>query len=94
MEHSDGTGTVQPQGAGALEGRLLAHRRVLGLIVQTLAEPQRAALRDWLAGNSVLHDGQEDPGAVPTEANAIALAVADEYRLLAEMLARPDQLNR
>lgn len=71
---------------GALEGRLLAHRRLLALILQSLPDPRREALHDWLVGRSILHDGQEDPGAVPTEANAIALAVADEYRLLAEML--------
>ena len=78
---------------GALEGRLLAHRRLLGLIVQSLPDPRREALHDWLVGRSILHDGQEDPGAVPTEANAIALAVADEYRLLAEMLASSDPVS-
>ena len=88
MDNSDASRMIQADGTGALEGRLLAHRRLLGLIVQTLPEARREALHDWLTANAVLHDGQEDPGAVPTAADIIALAVADEYRLLAEMLSR------
>ena len=68
-----------------LEGRLLAHRRILQLIVGALAEtpagPRIAAL---LETRETLQDGQEDPGAVETAGVAIGLAVADEFRRLVE----------
>jgi hypothetical protein len=72
-----------------LEGRLTAHRAVLAALVA--ASPDRTALTALLQDRSVMRDGQEDPGAVPTEAVRIEGALADEFRLLAEAVARHDQ---
>ncbi len=74
----------------ALEGRLLAQRRVLARLLAhgTASEWQDAT--DWLADRQILHDGQEDPGAVPAEGMAQELAMAAEFRELAE-LARRDR---
>lgn len=72
-----------------LEGRLTAHRAVLAALVA--ASPDRNALLELLHDRSIMHDGQEDPGAVPTEAVRIEGALADEFRLLAEAVARQGQ---
>ncbi|HET9068558.1 MAG TPA: hypothetical protein VFN28_07915 [Amaricoccus sp.] len=71
-----------------LEGRVLAHRRILQLMVSALADtPAGERLRALLAARSTLQDGQEDPGAVETDGMALELAVADEFRLVAEGIA-------
>jgi hypothetical protein len=71
----------------ALEGRLLAHRRALQLIVGALAEtPAGERLLDSLNRRSTLQDGQEDPGAVAAVGVGIELAMADEFRMIAEGL--------
>jgi hypothetical protein len=72
------------------EGRLLAHRRILQLILRELAGSSAgtrvaALLRD----RSTMQDGQEDPGAVETDGMGIELAVAEEFRRVLEGL--PDQ---
>ena len=76
--------------AETLEGRILAHRRVLGLLlaerIQSGAAP---GLLDALSDAQVMHDGQEDPGAVPDPALGVALAMTDEIReVTAEMRRR------
>ena len=45
----------------------------------------RAAVGEWLAGQEILNDGQEDPGAVPGEGLALELALADELRRIAQL---------
>lgn len=72
----------------ALEGRLLAHRRVLQLIVGELAggvvgERVETKLRE----RSTLRDGQEDPGAVETAGIGIELAMAEEFRWIVKGLS-------
>lgn len=66
----------------SLEGRLLAHRRLLVEILRSLPQPRQAALMDWLQDRAIYQDGQEDPGAVPGEGLELELARADEFRLL------------
>lgn len=66
-----------------IEGRLLAHRRLLAEIVRHLPG---AGLDDWLASRSVMRDGQEDPGAVLTGAEGLSLSLAEEYREIAALL--------
>jgi len=71
----------------AVEGRLLAHRRILQLIVGEIAggmagERIEALLRE----RSTLQDGQEDPGAVESAGMGIELAVAEEFRRIVEGL--------
>ena len=68
-----------------LAGQLAAHRKLLGQILITLGdERQRADLLDFLRERQSLRDGQEDPGAVPTEALDFELALANELRLIEE----------
>ena len=77
-----------------LEGRLLAHRRILQLMVVALAgTPAGERIQGLLAARETLQDGQEDPGAVETDGMALELAVADEFRLIAEGIPRgaPDE---
>lgn len=74
----------------SLEARLLAHRRVLAQLVASLPQADRRALTDWIDTRTVMHDGQEDPGAVPVEDAAEELALADEYRRIADLAASAD----
>ncbi|MFN3524643.1 MAG: hypothetical protein ACK4YU_01025 [Paracoccus sp. (in: a-proteobacteria)] len=76
-------------GAG-LEARLLAHRHLLAQLVAVLPQSDRRALTDWIDTRTVMRDGQEDPGAVPAEGGAEELALADEYRLIADLAASAD----
>ena len=69
--------------AETIEGRILAHRRILGLILAEVVQSGAApALLDALDDAQVMHDGQEDPGAVPTEGVGQALTVTDEFRMI------------
>jgi len=72
----------------SLEGRLLAQRRVLARLLAASAEPEWRQVGEWLAERDVLHDGQEDPGAVPAEGMALELAMSAEFRALAELAAQ------
>lgn len=74
-----------------LEGRLLAHRRLLARLIALLPEEGRQTLLDWMDAREVMFDGQEDPGAVPTEGLAQSMGMADEFRLIAEAAATPAQ---
>lgn len=67
-----------------LEGRLLAHRRLLVKLVALLE--RNHDLVDWLEERSVYRDGQEDPGAVGGAGLELELALVDEYRLLKLMV--------
>lgn len=61
-----------------IEGRLLAQRQVLAMMV---AGHSREEILDWLEDAG--RDGQEDPGAVESAAYAIEGALAAERRALA-----------
>lgn len=63
-----------------IEGRIIAHRRLLIQILVGLDGPAREKLLNWVAEREVLHDGQEDPGAVPAESAVLPLSIADEFR--------------
>ncbi|MTH79928.1 hypothetical protein [Paracoccus aestuariivivens] len=43
---------------------------------------------DWLETRQILQDGQEDPGVVETDGLALELALADEFRHMAETLRK------
>ena len=68
----------------ALEGRLLAHRRILQLVVGALAGTPAGDRLLVLRERSTLRDGQEDPGAVLDGVLAVEFAVAEEFRLLVD----------
>jgi hypothetical protein len=73
----------------ALEGRLLAHRRILQLIVGELAGSLAGErVESLLRERSTLQDGQEDPGAVETTGLGIEMAVAEEFRRVIDGLPR------
>lgn len=69
-----------------LEGRITALRALLARLVANAAD--RDSLLALLDERSVMQDGQEDPGAVPSDAARIDGAQADEFRLLAEAVRR------
>ncbi len=72
-----------------LEGRLLAHRRILQLILSELADtPAGERIATRLRERSTLQDGQEDPGAVETAGLGLEFAIAAEFRMVAEGLPR------
>lgn len=60
-----------------LEGMIIAHRKILAQLVAVTLEKD-TDLAERLDDRSVLRDGQEDPGAVPTDGVAIGLAIAEE----------------
>ncbi len=69
----------------AFEGRMLAHRRILARLIAALPEADRTAMMHWMDNREVMRDGQEDPGAVPTEGSALELAMADEFTRVATL---------
>ncbi|MDR7124286.1 hypothetical protein [Pseudotabrizicola sp. 4114] len=84
----------------AVEGRLLAQRKVLALILaRMLAQEGGRDLRDALDTLSVMQDHQEDPGAVPDGPERIEGAIAVEIReivraaLRAQTTMNPDGMS-
>lgn len=75
----------------ALEGRLIAHRKLMARLLALLSDTDRKQIDDWLDKTSVPHDGQEDPGIMPSDADALELALADELRLIRDRLAAATQ---
>lgn len=74
----------------SLEGRILAHRQILGAIVAELSAREDGAGRvaDLLGSRENFQDGHEDPGAVPDPGLAIEAALSDEMRLVSEEAKR------
>ena len=78
-----------PMTSETIEGRILAHRRILGLILAEMVQSGAAPdLLDALDDAQVMHDGQEDPGAVPHPALGVGLAMADETREIVAAMRR------
>jgi hypothetical protein len=78
-----------------LEARLLAHRRLLQIIIGELAGTDaEERLREFLHDRTTLQDGQEDPGAVVASGIGLELAVAEEFRSIVEGLPSPDHRER
>lgn len=72
------------QSEASVEGRLIAHRQLLSLIVAGLGAPNEDQIWDFLEERSVFQDAEEDPGVLPSPAHGIQLALADELRLISE----------
>ena len=70
----------------AQDARLIAYAKLIDALPDLLAPEARRQLCDWLAERQVLHDGQEDPGAVITEGLETELAIAEVFRQLADRL--------
>jgi hypothetical protein len=76
---------VQTQSTATLEGRLLAHRKILARLIAALPVEVSGDLTAWLEERSVLHDGQEDPGSIPTEGLQLELSLADEIATILDL---------
>jgi len=69
-----------------LEGRIIAHRKILARVIAALAaEKGGAELLDYLKDRRHLQLHEEDPGAVPDPGLAIEGAIADEVRQVLEL---------
>ena len=75
---------------GGIEGRLLAHRQILGAIVAELAAREGGAglITDLIERRQVFQGFEEDPGAVPDPGMAVEAALSDEMRLVSEEATR------
>lgn len=60
------------------EGRLIAQRQVLAMLI---SGRDKSDILQWL--EEAMRDGQEDPGAVESDAFAIEGALAEERQALA-----------
>jgi hypothetical protein len=69
-----------------LEGRILAHRRLLVELLRGLPDDRRSQMLDWLDERALYQDGQEDPGAVPGDGIELELARADEFQILKKLV--------
>ena len=73
------------QSPESIDGRLIAQRKAMALIIAAMDGAAREALEGALSDRSVFSGGDEDPGADgPSGAFAIEAAAAEEYRLLLE----------
>lgn len=69
-----------------LEGRILAHRKILARVLQVLASGKGGeSLIEDLKDRRQLELHEEDPGAVPDPALAIEGALADEVRQVLDL---------
>lgn len=69
------------------DAKAIAHAKLIEALPNLLTPDARRSLCDWLAERQVLHDGQEDPGAVIVEGLETELAIAETFRQIAERLA-------
>jgi hypothetical protein len=69
------------------EGRIIAQRKVLSLILARLAKNDPAVL-EALDDHTVASGHEEDPGAEPSPEFAIEASIADELRLILEAARR------
>ena len=74
----------------SLEGRMLAHRQILGALVAELAAREGGAgiVGELLERRQTFQGGEEDPGAVPDPGMAIEAALSDEMRLVSQEAER------
>lgn len=71
---------------GSDDPQVIACTKLIDALPGLLDGPNLAAVRDWLTARQVLHDGQEDPGAVIVEGLEVELAIAETFRWFAERL--------
>lgn len=76
--------TASPQ---TNEGRIIAQRKVLSLILARLAASDPSIL-DAFDSQTVAQGYDEDPGSDPTPEFAIEAAIADELRLILDAARR------
>lgn len=69
-----------------LEGRLLAHRRILVELLRDLPPARRAEMLDWLDEGAIYRVLDADPGEGPGEGIEQELARADEFQVLRRLV--------
>lgn len=69
--------------------QVIACTKLIDALPAILDGPNLRAVCDWLLARQVLHDGQEDPGAVIVEGLEVELAIAETFRRFAERLECP-----
>jgi hypothetical protein len=75
---------MNPSSPEALEGRILAQRKILVEILSRLAQSD-AGLLDALEERTVFRDHEEDPGVADVSPEfAIEAAIAEEVRLIVQ----------
>ncbi|MGZ3218097.1 hypothetical protein [Paracoccus sp. T5] len=74
------------QAIATIEARLDAQRRLLARLVAALNPEARQPVMDWLGQRETMRDGQEDPGAVPTDNLGQGLAAAEEYQMILRLV--------
>ena len=80
---------MDPQSPEALEGRLIAQRKIMALMVAAMDDRARADLEEALQDRAVYSGHSEDPGSTePTPAFAIEAAAAAEYRAMLDDVRR------
>lgn len=73
---------MSPSSPEALEGRILAQRKILVEVLSRLARTDPSVL-EAIEERAVFRDGQEDPGVADLSPEfAIEAAVAEEVRLI------------
>lgn len=73
-----------------IEGRLLAHRRLLVELMRNLPRERREKLLDWMGERALYQeDAQEPSGDPPGEGIELELARADEFQVLKRMVEAP-----
>lgn len=69
-----------------IEGRMIAHRRLLARLVRQLSPDLQAELLGWIEDREILHDGQEDPASLPTELSILPLSIAEEFQEIRKLV--------
>jgi hypothetical protein len=69
-----------------LEGRLLAHRRLLVELLRALPEDRYAEMLGWLDENRLYRTDQDNPEGVSSDRIEMELARADEIQVLKRMV--------
>lgn len=69
-----------------LEGRILAHRRLLVELLRALPKERYEEMLTWLDDNRLYRTDQEDSGATLGDGIELELARADEVQVLRRMI--------
>ena len=65
-----------------LEGRLLAHRRLLVEVLRILPADRHKHRVDWIDDRTRYQHVGQDPGSIPGDGVDLELARADEFQIL------------
>lgn len=69
-----------------IEGRLLAHRRLLVEILRILPSDRHQHIVDWIDDRTLYQHVAQDPGTLPGDGVDLELARADEFQVLKRLM--------